>query len=241
MSLCHLSKQGRPVLGCAGLREARKGAARALANEASSRPARLRRARRSPRADRADERGSRWRAGARATRGDELFGESRGIKGDEGNSREITSGSRAMAECAAGRWRSTKRQTRRLRRGRVAAGCFETLGVVMDQLREPFATHGPFARRPVRAHAATRPAPSPERPALRRHSSLLDSRRVPTRGGLALLRGLAQAHLLRQPNRRNQMQSDAIRRHQTPSEAIRLAQAHRSVVVGRRPRRHRAG
>ena len=174
-------------------------------------------------------------------------GRSREIKGDQGR-KHLERERWPNAPRAGGEVRGVERVAYA---GAIAAGCFETRGVVMDQQCEPFASHGPFARRAVRAHAAARPAPSPERPALRRHSSLLlDSRRVPLRGGLALLRGLAQAHLRRQTIIRNQIQSDAIRYNQTQSsaiirnhlqpDAIRLAQAHRSVV-GRRPRQHRAG
>ncbi len=114
-------------------------------------------------------------------------GRSREIKGDQGRS-HLERERRPNAPRAGGEVRGVERVAYA---GAIAAGCLETRGVVMDQQREPFATHGPFARRAVRAHAAARPAPSPERPALRRLSSLLDSRRVPLRGGLALLRGLA--------------------------------------------------
>ena len=155
-------------------------------------------------------------------------GRSREIKGDQGR-KHLERERWPNAPRAGGEVRGVERVAYA---GAIAAGCFETRGVVMDQQCEPFASHGPFARRAVRAHAAARPAPSPERPALRRHSSLLlDSRRVPLRGGLALLRGLAQAHLMRRTIRRNQTPSDAIRRHQTQSDSHRRTARSSSGAV----------
>ena len=156
-------------------------------------------------------------------------GRSREIKGDQRRS-HLERERRPNAPRAGGEVRGVERVAYA---GAVAAGCLETRGVVMDQQCEPFASHGPFARRAVRAHAAARPAPSPERPALRRHSSLLDSRRVPLRSGLA------QAHLMRRTIRRNQTPSDAIRRHQTRTgaplghcRAPSQAASHRLTAVG---------
>jgi len=158
--------------------------------------------------------------------------------GNQGRSREIAPGARATAECAAGRWRSMRRRTRSLRRGHCSR-----------MPRDPRGRYGSAARalrlpRPLRAACRPRARRSPSSAVARAAGSpppLLPPPRQPPRSPAGRARTAPWARTGAPDEADNQTQSDSIRRQQTPSDAIRLAQAHRSVIVGRRPGRHRAG
>ena len=146
-----------------------------------------------------------------------------------------------MAECAAGRWRSTRRRTRSLRRSHCSR-----------MLRDPRGRYGSAVRalrlpRPLRAACRPRARRSPSSAVARAAGSpplLLPPPGQPSRSPAWRARTApwartgapeeADNHTQSDTIRRNQTQSDAIIRNHPQSSATRRNQTRTGAPLGRR-------